>query len=81
MTIKQTITINNPDFVTYEDLIESYTQELYNFCGKCDNPLNRALLKSTHAKYLQLHQSYFKDNKGVEFEHLYVSGEDLLNDN
>lgn len=66
-------------FNSYTELIQCYKQELQdcivnkNGQRMQDTPLNRNILISIHDKYLQLQKQLFPNEKGEEFEHLYIA--------
>lgn len=76
---------NTVSFKNYEDLLEQYRSEIFNFLGndsrKPDNTCNRHLLKLIHEKYKHYQEIYFPDVRYDDFSYLFVNGENIIKEN
>lgn len=76
--------IDKKQYSEYQQLINDYMNELNSFISNNsghkiqDNPATRHYLKSIHHKYHELQKQFFYNELGVEFNNLYINGEDIL---
>jgi hypothetical protein len=75
---------NNYSDSEYKELLNNYRDELCSAIVSNDGYIlqdtsaNRHYIKTIHDKYHKLQKEFFPNNSGVEFNHLFINGKDIL---